>query len=62
MSHRGHTRAEDRLPRDHVERGFADTTQSRGQAARYDKHARIYPGADFLRAIILWLKPLGDTP
>ena len=45
-----------------VERGFCDTKQWRGQATRYDKHALIYRGAAVLRAIILWLKRLGDAP
>jgi len=45
-----------------VERAFADTKQWRGLATRYDKHALIYRGAAVLRAIIAWLKRLGDTP
>ena len=45
-----------------AERAFADTKQWRGLATRYDKHAVLYRGAAVLRAIIAWLKRLGDTP
>jgi hypothetical protein len=33
-----------------------------GIATRYDKLAVIYRGGAILRAITIWLKPLGDTP
>lgn len=45
-----------------VERAFAHLKQWRGLATRYDKHAVTYRGAAVLRAIILCLKRLGDTP
>lgn len=45
-----------------VERAFADTKQWRALATRYDKHALTYRGTAVLRAIIAWLKRLGDTP
>ena len=31
-------------------------------ATRYDKHAVNYRGGVVLGAIVLWLRPLGDTP
>ena len=45
-----------------IERGFNDTKQWRALATRYDKLALLYRGAAVLRAIVLWLKRLGDTP
>ena len=33
-----------------------------GIATRYDNLAVIYRGGVILRAITIWLKPLGDTP
>lgn len=45
-----------------VERGFNDVKQWRALATRYDKLATIYRGAAVLRAIVAWLKRLGDTP
>jgi putative transposase len=54
--------AENYKGRNVIERGFCDTKQWRGLATRYDKLAVTYRGAAVLRAIILWLKRLGDTP
>jgi len=45
-----------------IERGYNTVKQWRGLATRYDKHAVIYRGAAVLRAIVTWLKDLGDTP
>ena len=45
-----------------VERGYNTFKQWRGLATRYDKLAVIYRGAAVLRAIVTWLKDLGDTP
>lgn len=45
-----------------IERGYNTVKQWRGLATRYDKHSVIYRGAAVLRAIVTWLKDLGDTP
>jgi transposase len=45
-----------------IERCFEQFKQWRGIATRYDKLALTYRGAVVLRAITIWLKPLGDTP
>lgn len=45
-----------------VERALAQLKQWRGLATRYDKHAATYRGAAVLRAILLCLRRLGDTP
>lgn len=45
-----------------IERCFAAFKQWRGIATRYDKLALTYRGGVVLRAIIIWLKELGDTP
>lgn len=45
-----------------VERGFNAFKQWRGIATRYDKHNANYCGGVLVRAIVLWLKRLGDTP
>lgn len=53
------------LPRDtggSVELGFNETKQWRGLATRYDKLALTYRGGAVLRAIMLWLTAVGDTP
>lgn len=53
---------EDYKGRNVVERGFNEDKQWRGLATRYDKLAITYRGGVVLRAIIVWLKVLGDTP
>lgn len=45
-----------------VERGFCDVKQWRGLATRYDKLALTYRGGVVLKAIVTWLRALGDTP
>ena len=45
-----------------IERSFNDHKQWRGLATRYDKLAIVYRGGVVLRAVILWLRELGDTP
>ncbi|MBB4135153.1 transposase [Gordonia humi] len=45
-----------------VERGFNAFKQWRGVATRYDKHNANYCGGVLVRAIVLWLKRLRDTP
>ncbi|GAB2968857.1 hypothetical protein GCM10017788_62210 [Amycolatopsis acidiphila] len=45
-----------------VERGFAAIKQCRGLATRYDKLALTFRGGVVLKAIITWLKALGDMP
>jgi putative transposase len=45
-----------------VERGFNSLKQWRGLASRYDKLAINYRGGAVLRAIIIWLDYLCDTP
>ena len=45
-----------------IERCFQVFKQWRGIATRYDKLAVNYRGGVILRAITIWLKPLGDTP
>jgi len=44
-----------------IERCFNQLKQWRGLATRYDKHARTYRAAVHLAAVLLWLRPLGDT-
>ncbi|WP_368665910.1 transposase [Cryobacterium sp. Y62] len=48
--------------RDVIERCFETFEQWRGVATRYAKLAVTYRGGVILRAITIWLKPLGDTP
>ena len=45
-----------------VERNFNIFKQWRGLATRYDKLALTYRGRAVLRALIIWLAALGDTP
>lgn len=45
-----------------VERGFNTFKQWRALATRYDKLALTYRAGVVLRAVVLWLKELGDTP
>jgi transposase len=45
-----------------IERGFNSFKQWRGLASRYDKLATTYRGGAVLRAIIIWLNDLCDTP
>ncbi len=45
-----------------VERGFCEVKQWRGLATRYDKLALTYRGGVALKAIVTWLRTLGDTP
>jgi transposase len=45
-----------------VERSFNVFKSWRGLATRYDKLALTYRGGVILRAIIIWLRALGDTP
>lgn len=45
-----------------IERGFCDVKQWRGLATRYDKLALTFRGGAVLRAIVTWLRALGDTP
>jgi len=45
-----------------VERGFCDLKQWRGLATRYDKLALTFRGGVVLKAIVTWLRALGDTP
>ena len=45
-----------------VERSFNDHKQWRGLATRYDKLATTYRGGAVLRAIVIWLHQLRDTP
>lgn len=45
-----------------IERCFETFKQWRGIATRYDKLAVTYRDGIILRAITIWLKPLGDTP
>lgn len=45
-----------------VERSFCVFKQWRGLATRYDKLALTYRGGAVLRAIVIWLNELGDTP
>lgn len=45
-----------------VERGFNTFKQWRGLASRYDKLAVNYRGGAVLRAIVIWLNDLCDTP
>ena len=48
--------------RNTVERGFSTFKQWRAVATRYDKLAIVYRGGVVLRAIVTWLRALGDTP
>lgn len=45
-----------------IERSYSDLKQWRGLATRYDKHAIIWRAAAVLKAVITWLKVIGDTP
>lgn len=45
-----------------IERGFNAFKQWRGLASRYDKLAINYRGGAVLRAIVIWLNDLCDTP
>lgn len=45
-----------------VERGFNTFKQWRALATRYDKLALTYRAGVVLRAVVLWLRTLGDTP
>jgi transposase len=45
-----------------IERGFNTFKQWRGLASRYDKLAITYRGGAILRAILIWLNDLCDTP
>jgi transposase len=45
-----------------VERGFNTFKQWRALATRYDKLALTYRAGVVLRAVVLWLTALGDTP
>lgn len=45
-----------------VERGFNIFKQWRALATRYDKLALTYRAAAILRAVLIWLNALGDTP
>jgi transposase len=54
--------AEDYKGRNVIERGFNETKQWRGLATRYDNLALTYRGGAVLRAIMLWLNAVGDTP
>ncbi|WP_442965893.1 IS5 family transposase [Pseudonocardia sp. HH130630-07] len=45
-----------------VERGFCHVKQWRGLATRYDKLALTFRGGAVLKAIVTWLRALGDTP
>ncbi|WP_374108851.1 transposase [Pseudonocardia sp. ICBG1293] len=45
-----------------VERGFCEVKQWRGLATRYDKLALTFRGGVALKAIVTWLRTLGDTP
>lgn len=45
-----------------VERGFNTFKQWRALATRYDKLALTYRAGVVLRAVVLWVKTLGDTP
>jgi transposase len=45
-----------------IERGFNTFKQWRGLASRYDKLAINYRGGAVLRAIVIWLNDLCDTP
>jgi transposase len=45
-----------------IERSFNDHKQWRGLATRYDKLGITYRGGVVLRAIVIWLHQLRDTP
>lgn len=45
-----------------VERCFALAKQWRALATRYDKLAITYRAGLLIRAVVLWLQTLGDTP
>lgn len=45
-----------------VERGSCTVKQWRGLATRYDKLALTFRGGAVLKAIVTWLRALGDTP
>jgi transposase len=64
-SHGGRPPAFDRIDyrgRNVIERGICDVKQWRGLATRYDKLALTFRGGAVLRAIVTWLRALGDTP
>lgn len=61
----GRPRSLDRVAyrrRNVVERCFAHLKQWRGIATRYDKTATHYRSGVLLASLILWLRPLSDTP
>ncbi|RUQ02918.1 IS5/IS1182 family transposase, partial [Microbacterium sp. HSID17254] len=43
-------------------RGFCEVNQWRGLATRSDKLALTFRGGVALKAIVTWLRTLGDTP
>jgi putative transposase len=45
-----------------IECAFSDIKQWRALATRYDKLALAYRAGVLLRAIVIWLRALGDTP
>jgi transposase len=51
-----------RSTRNVVERSFNTFKQWRALATRYDKLALTYRAGTLLRAVIIWLDALGDTP
>ncbi|MFE3291671.1 hypothetical protein [Rhodococcus sp. NPDC059234] len=54
--------ADDYKGRNVIERGFNETTRWCGLATRYDTLALTYRGGPVLRAIVLWLNAVGDSP
>ena len=48
--------------RNAVERSFNTFKQWRALATRYDKLALTYRAGALLRAVLIWLDALGDTP
>lgn len=45
-----------------IERFLALATQWRGIATHFDKRAITYRGGTTLCAILIWERPVGDTP
>ena len=45
-----------------VERSYNEIKQWRGLATRYDKLAITYRAGLLIRAVVMWLQALGDTP
>lgn len=45
-----------------IERSYNTIKQWRGLATRYDNHALHWRGAAVLRATLIWVAALGDTP